>query len=201
MTETEHYVDDIVRRVVAEIQEIELPGYGADEVTFLARCVIRARPTHVFEWGTNRGSSARIFYEIGNTLGNPLPFEVHSTELRIEEAFRDRDHPGEGVGLFVRDLPVVLHEGDGLLTTLDLVDDIHPAMPFFFLDGYHSYDQVRLELRSLAPFAAPIVLHDSAHLTGVTAAIERFLDGDELGPRYEREDLPSQAGMTALWPQ
>jgi hypothetical protein len=185
-------------RFAARIRELEIPGYGDDEVGFLLYCVGRANPTHVFEWGTNRGSSARIFYEAGVARG--IPLVVHSTELRLEEAFRDRDHPGEAVGLFVRDLPVVLHEGDGLLTTLDLVDELRPERPLFFLDGYHSYDQVRLELRSLAPFAAPIVLHDSVHLTGVRDAIETFARVDELGKFYEREDLASQAGMTALWP-
>ncbi len=188
MTETEH--------VVAKIQEIELPGYGADEVGFLARCVLLAHPTHVFEWGTNRGSSARVFYECREILG--IPYEIHSTELRVEEAYRDRDHPGESVGLFVRDLPVVLHEGDGLMTTLDLIAELSPARPLFFLDGYHSYDQVRLELRSLAPFAAPIVLHDSVHITGVLDAIASFL---ATGASFEREDLASEAGMTALWPR
>lgn len=184
------------RALTDRIKQIELPGYGADEVMFMAHWLERAQPTHVFEWGTNRGSSARIFWEAQSVLG--LEYEIHTIELPLAEAFRDRDHPGVAVGFYVQDLAVHLHEGDGLRVSLELVEKLNPERPFFFVDGYHSYDQVWLELHALSALEAPILLHDSRHLTGVRDAIANFL---ERRADFEREDLESAAGMTALWPR
>lgn len=186
-----------VAAVARRIQEIELPGYGEDEVLFMAETMERLRPTHVFEWGTNRGSSARIFYEAAQILD--LGSEIHTAELPAELAHRDRDHPGEQIGLYIQDVPVLRHLGDGLEISLGLYGGLRPERALFYLDGCHDYGEVLTELRSLCSSAprAVLLLHDTRHLPSVATALARFRPERF----YEIENLASQAGMTALWPR
>ncbi len=185
--------------VALRIASLEIPGYGSDEVRFLARALSRAWPSAVFEWGTNRGSSARIFYEASVILD--LRCEVFTVELPLELAYLDRDHPGEQSGLHLRGTPVWRSFGDGADVSLRCYRRLRPERALFYVDGDHRREQVERELSAVAAAApsTPLVLHDSRHLPEVADAISYFL---ELRPRrYEREDLASDAGMTALWPR
>lgn len=189
------------RSVLARVRHLGLPGYGDDEVLFMASAMERHLPTHVFEWGTNVGASARIFYETSLMLG--FDCEIHTIELPLEEAWRDRDHPGElRYAELLKDIPVHLHLGDGLNIALDLYATLGPRRSLFFLDGCHDTEVVLEELMLIAYRVetisdAVMLVHDTAW-RGSGAAVEHFLS--ITGECYRREEAGSEAGMTALWP-
>lgn len=183
--------------VTRRIQELAIPGYGEDEVLFMAETMARLWPTHVFEWGTNRGSSARIFHEARVLIG--IDCEIHTVELPLELAHLDRDHPGQASGLFIEDIPVSQYLGDGLEVSLRLYAEAEPERALFYLDGCHRYKQVLVELRTLSTAVpeAVLLLHDTGHLPEVARALADFRPERH----YEQEHLASQAGMTSLWPR
>ncbi len=185
------------RTVLRRVRKLGLPAYGDDEVLFMASAMSRHRPTHVFEWGTNVGASARLFHEAAGVLG--FACEVHTTELPDELAHLDRDHPGHRYGQWIDGLPIVAHRGDGLAESLHARDRIRPERSLFFLDGCHDYLVVldELETVSAADPDAVILVHDTAWRES-GAAVDAFLLAN--GGRYEREDVASTAGMVALWP-
>lgn len=185
--------------VLSRVRAIDLPAYGDEEVIFAAKVMERLRPTHVFEWGTNVGASARLFYETAQDLG--FHCEVHTVELPIELAYLDRDHPGENrYGLWIQGLPIHGHLGDGLIESLRLYKETKPERALFFVDGCHEYKHVLNEFRSIAKAApsAVILAHDTRHLAGPAKAVKTFLK--DAPRRYLREVCKSDAGMTALWP-
>jgi hypothetical protein len=53
------------------------------ELMLLSGTVCRFRPSHIFEWGTHIGKSARAFYEITSHYG--IPSEIHSVDLPIRQ--------------------------------------------------------------------------------------------------------------------
>lgn len=182
--------------VLQHVRSIGLPAYGDDEVVFVADVMKRHRPTHVFEWGTNVGASARLFYECARILG--FPCEVHTTELPIELAHLDRDHPGHRYGQWIKELPIHTYRGDGLMESLRLNDYLLPERPLFFLDGSHEHMTVLGELTWVS-WAAPkavLLVHDTVNLTGM--AISDFV---ARSPGYERKDCLSDSGIAALWPR
>lgn len=135
--------------------------YPLNELMLMAGAVCRFRPTHVFEWGTNVGSSARVFYETGRQFR--LPLEIHSIDLPPE--IDHVEQPGSSRGRLVRNKPgVSLHLGDGLDTSLSICRTM-PAggRALFFVDGDHSYESVRRELSAiLTEVVKPVVLlHDT----------------------------------------
>lgn len=183
--------------VLSRVRELDVPAYGDDEVTFLANVLARHRPQVVFDWGTNVGASARIFYEAAQILGYPCV--VHTIELPDSEAHLDRDHPGERYGQWLVDIPVCCWRGDALEVALKLlwyVDESLTKM-LFFLDGAHDHDSVMRELRVIAAYEpeAVMVVHDTETLTGAT--VREFANQH---PIYRVETLRSHAGMMALWP-
>lgn len=135
--------------------------YPLNELMLMAGAVCRFRPTHVFEWGTNVGSSARIFYETARYF--KIPLEIHSIDLPGEVCHVE--HPGRRRGKLVRGKPgVSLHLGDGIETSLGIYRTL-PANSsvLFFVDGDHSYDSVKRELEAIVSVvAAPkVLLHDT----------------------------------------
>lgn len=198
--------------VSAFVAERLLPLVGChpfplNEQMLMTAAVCRARPTHIMEWGTNIGVSARIFHEICRTFS--LAAEIHSIDLPDHAGHAE--HPGRERGRLVRGIPgVTLHQGDGCSVALEiLARAAAPVRPFFFLDGDHACASVSRELRaiSIAWPAASILVHDtfcqsreSGYNTGPWLAIRELLQ--ESGARYERQDqhlgLP---GMTLLWPR
>src|SRR6202012_1394739 len=114
-----------------------------------------------FDWGTNIGVSARIFYECSETFG--LGFEVHSIDLPADATHVE--HPGEEYGRLVRDLAKVhLHRGNGVEVALEQWQKLgRPKRPLFFVDGDHAYESVRDELNqifSMVPDASALA-HDT----------------------------------------
>jgi hypothetical protein len=164
----------------------------------------RFAPTHIFEWGTHIGTSARVFYETSEFYG--LGIDVHSIDL--PDDVDHVEHPGHQRGLLVRDTPVQLHQGDGLDTSLTLLDEIGvSAQALFFVDGDHSYESVRRELEGiLASVKRPVVLlhdtffqsDDSGYNTGPHRAIRDVLDS--VGRSYRTlETTTGLPGMTLVF--
>lgn len=181
--------------LLRRVRAFGLPGYGDREVQFFESILTRLRPTHVFEWGTNVGASARLFYEASLELGYPC--EVHTTEIPDELSMLDRDHPGHRYGTWIKDTPIHAHRGYGLIESNRLWKELHPPQALFFLDGNHSYGVVRAELEGVSDLDpdAVIVVHDTIRYTGeaVTDFVRRY-------PSYEREDCPYDSGLAVLWP-
>lgn len=135
--------------------------YPLNELMLMAGAVCRFRPTHVFEWGTNVGASARVFHE--TALCFEIPLEVHSVDLPPE--VKHVEQPGSRRGALVKGKPgVFLYLGDGLQTSLSIYRGrAEKGRALFFIDGDHGYDSVMRELESiLRNVPDPVVLlHDT----------------------------------------
>jgi len=200
----------IISRFVLEtlVPVIGFHPFPLDELILMTATVVAFKPSHIFEWGTHLGKSARAFHEISKAFR--INTEIHSTDLPENEYHVE--NLGKRRGTFVRRRPSVhLHLGDGLETSLgiyaQLKTKIHPAL--FFLDGDHSYGSVRRELaaiRAAAPAAVQLV-HDtfyqspeSGYNTGPYQAVEEFIHSypEEYSRLSTSLGLP---GMTLLIPR
>lgn len=187
------------------IPVVGMHPFPLQELMLLSAAVCRFRPSHIFEWGTHIGKSARAFYEITAHYG--IPSEIHSVDLPDE--IEHVEHPSSDRGRMVRGLDRVhLHQGDGLevaLATWNKAD--RPSSVLFFVDGDHSEASVYRELSGIVgEVPKPVVLlHDafyqspqSGYNVGPYRAIERVLKEDP--KRFKRVDsglgLP---GMTLLY--
>jgi cephalosporin hydroxylase len=123
--------------------------YPLNELCLMVTAVAALKPTHIFEWGTNLGKSARIFYETAWRFG--VDIQIYSVDL--PEEVDHVEHPHEKRGMFVKGLDgVTLLLGDGLDTSLKLCRELKSQgafLPLFFIDGDHSYDSVRRELEAI----------------------------------------------------
>lgn len=181
--------------------------YPLNELMLMVGVVCRFRPTHVFEWGTNVGASARIFYETARRFG--IPLEIHSIDLPVDVAHVEQ--PGSRRGKLVRGkLGVVLHLGDGLETSLALYRTLPKgSRALFFVDGDHGYESVRRELAAIiGQVAEPLVLlhdtffqsDDSGYNVGPHLAIRDVLTGLPGGPRLRTmETKTGLPGMTLVY--
>lgn len=136
--------------------------FPLDELLLLTAAVTRIQPTHIFEWGTHVGRSARVFFE--TTKAFNINAEIHSIDLPDDVAHIE--HPGTERGLLVRGLKeVTLHAGDGLDTSLYLCEKVNTAefTPLFFVDGDHCYESVKRELQGIINNVpnAHILVHDT----------------------------------------
>ena len=135
--------------------------YPINELALMVSAICRLKPTHIFEWGTNIGKSARIFYETAKHFG--LSTEIHSIDLPDE--IDHHEHPREKRGMFVKGIPAVwLYQGDGVETSLEIyrkVSDL--CRPLVYIDGDHSYTAVKRELGEIIKNMpnASILLHDT----------------------------------------
>lgn len=133
--------------------------YPLAEISLMALVVDRVRPTHIFEWGTNIGGSARIFHTITEVL--QMDTEIHTWDL--PEDVPHGQHPGKDHGKLARGLSRVhFHREDGLagsLAKLSAELSKKPDLkPLFFVDGDHSYSSVIREISGL------ISVQDEFHL-------------------------------------
>ena len=156
------------------------------ELMLMVSTVCRLRPPIIFEWGTNIGKSARIFYETCWHFQISCP--IHSVDL-LDEALHG-EHPKEKRGVLVKNLPgVFLYQGDGLATSLHIWrQNGRPVSPLFFVDGDHSYESVKREVEGiLAEVPQPsLLLHDtfyqspeSGYNTGPHRAVAEVLAKNE----------------------
>ncbi len=190
--------DFVARRLVAIVG---VHPYPLDELLLMAAAVCRLKPTHIFEWGTHVGKSARVFFETSKQFG--ISAEIHSIDLPDEA--RHEEHPGRKRGALVKKIPEVkLHQGDGLEESLKILAELQGDIkPLFFLDGDHEYESVMRELVGImtkVPDAA-ILVHDtfyqsaeSGYNIGPHRAIEEALKS--LPNRYSR--ISTSAGLPGM---
>jgi cephalosporin hydroxylase len=137
--------------------------YPISELNLMVAAVCRLKPAHIFEWGTNIGKSARIFYETARHF--KLNIHIHSIDL--PDNSEHGEHPKSRRGMLVKDIEAVtLHCGDGLDKTLEIWSrEKYPPAPLIFIDGDHSYESVRRELEGILTNipSANILLHDTLY--------------------------------------
>jgi len=181
--------------------------YPLNELMLMAGAICRFKPTHVFEWGTNVGASARVFYETARHF--KIPLEVHSIDLPGE--IGHVEHPGSHRGRLVKGKPgVSLHLGDGIDTSLAIYRTLPKnSCVLFFVDGDHSYGSVKRELEAIVTHvAAPkVLLHDtffqssdSGYNVGPHLAVRDVLAGLPAGRQLRKmETMTGLPGMTLVY--
>lgn len=134
--------------------------YPIAELNLMVASVCRLKPRQIFEWGTNIGKSARIFYETGKRFG--IPLEIHSIDL--PDDLDHQEHPRSSRGRMVKGYSgVSLYQADGLAKSIELYQRRPQDRTLVFIDGDHGYESVRRELAGIVeamPNAA-ILLHDT----------------------------------------
>ncbi len=150
--------DFVVNNLVPVVSAHPFP---LNELMLMTATVCRFKPELIFEWGTNIGKSARIFYEITKAFN--IKSEIHSIDLP-DDVFHN-EHPQDNRGKMVRGLKeVTLHQADGIECSLRLIKQKSPkGKVLFFVDGDHSYESVKKELSAIlqnVPDAA-VLLHDT----------------------------------------
>lgn len=181
--------------------------YPLNELMLMVGTICRFKPTHVFEWGTNVGTSARVFYETAKQFN--IPLEIHSIDLPGEVGHVE--HPGRRRGKLVKGLAgVSLHLGDGLETSLAIYRTLPKgSCVVFFVDGDHSYESVKRELGEIvAQVAEPkVLLHDtffqspeSSYNVGPHLAVRDVLEALPPGRRLRTMELKTGLpGMTLVY--
>jgi len=197
-------ISDFVVHVLAPV--VGTRPYPLNELMLMTSAVCRFKPTHIFEWGTHIGKSARIFYE--TTKAFNVQAEIHSVDLprKIDHA----EHPHRRRGMLVRGIEgVSLHLGDGLSVSMEILSAARiPNRPLFFLDGDHAYESVKRELGAITASRpdSPILVHDtffqsedSGYNIGPYRAVTDVLSSipDRYGRMQTDTGLP---GMTLLYP-
>ena len=135
--------------------------YPLNELMLMVSALCRLKPTHIYEWGTHIGKSARIFYEI--TKYFDITSEIHSIDL--PDNVQHGEHPQQNRGILVKNIRnITLHQGDGLTVALKFHKyNGKKTNPLFFLDGDHAYRSVKRELTGIMKHApnASILIHDT----------------------------------------
>jgi len=174
-------VSDFVIKQLVPV--VGIHPYPLNELCLMVAAVVCFKPTHLFEWGTNLGKSARIFHDTSQWFS--VGTSIYSIDL--PEDVDHVEHPHEQRGIFVKDIgDVTLLLGDGLETSLNLCQELKAKetfSPLFFIDGDHSYDSVRRELENIINNVpeANILLHDTFYQTEAS--------GYNIGPFQATEDV------------
>jgi cephalosporin hydroxylase len=190
------------------VRVVGVHPFPLNELKLMAAAICRLKPTHIFDWGTHFGKSARVFHETARAFA--IETEIHSIDL--PDNVGHHEHPGQNRGCMVMGLPnMYLHLGDGLETALRICAQFPMAstLPLFFVDGDHAYDSVRRELLGIIKHVpqASILVHDtfnqsaeSGYNVGPYAAIRDVLQQcpDVFKVYAQNLSLP---GMTLLWRQ
>lgn len=147
------------------IPVIGIHPFPLNELLLMTSSVAWVKPTHIFEWGTHIGKSARIFHETCKFL--KIDTEIHSIDL--PDDIEHEEHPHNARGKMVKGKKnVFLHQGDGVDTSLNLYKNLGDVVkPLFYLDGDHSYETVYRELVSIVESVdrPNIILHDTFYQT------------------------------------
>ena len=161
--------------------------FPLNELLLMVGAIHRLHPQVIYEWGTNVGKSARIFFEVAKYFN--LNLEIHSIDLLDDVPHVE--HPGGERGKFVRKCDnVFLHQGDGLEFSIAHYKK-NPTIehPLFFLDGDHSYKSVYRELEVIIENIpnANILLHDTFFQSSDS--------GYNIGPYQAYKDILSKYNL------
>lgn len=182
--------------LIEVIHGLEVVGYEDRELRMMFEAVKEVKPDFIGDWGTNRGSSARIMFESCRLLAYPT--KIVTVELPIELSMSDDSHPRGDVGFFLSGTNVLSFVGDGVTTALrSYAATVSAENPLFFIDGDHLYENVLREL-FLIERVCPVhslLLHDTNYDPG--AAIRTYLSR-EREDLYEVYYVDSAPGMTLL---
>lgn len=186
---------------------VNIHPYPLNELMLMVAVVCGVRPNHIFEWGTNIGKSARIFYETVRFF--KIKSQIHSIDL--PDSIKHREHPGsQRAGLVKNIKSVKLYQGDGLTVALKLCRQLKPATPLFFLDGDHRYQSIKRELTGITKTIphAHILVHDtfnqskrSGYNTGPYRAVKTFLTTVPKQRYQVISTITGLPGMTFLYRQ
>jgi len=179
--------------------------YPITELLLLSSSVVKVKPDYIFEWGTHLGISARIFYEVCKKYN--INAIINSIDL--PDDIEHIEHPGNQRGIKVKGLKnVILHQGDGLNTSLDIANKLKRNNKLlFFLDGDHSYESVSRELNGIynAFPKSYILIHDtfyqssnSGYNIGPYEAVRDFLEKNPNQYKKISTDI-GLPGMTFLY--
>lgn len=184
---------------------VSINPFPLSELCLLSSSVCYFKPTHIFEWGTHIGKSARIFYETAKYFN--IQTTIHSIDL--PDNVEHSEHPKSKRGKLVRGLKnVILHQGDGLDKSLEIIKNTPESIiPLFYIDGDHSYESVKRELTGIIENVpnATILLHDTFYQSeesnyniGPYRAINEVLDSFDV--KYKKIQLNTGLpGMTLLY--
>ena len=139
--------------------------YPIAELNLMVAAICRLKPLQIFEWGTNIGKSARIFYETGKHFN--IPLTIHSIDL--PDDLDHQEHPRGHRGRMVKGYAgVSLYQSDGLSKAVELYQLRPQDRTLVFIDGDHSYESVFRELTGIikAMPNAAILLHDTFYQSG-----------------------------------
>ncbi|OAJ71245.1 hypothetical protein A7976_07405 [Methylobacillus sp. MM3] len=151
-------VSDFIIKKLVPIAGIH--PYPIAELNLMTATVCRLKPQQIFEWGTNIGKSARIFYEVAQHFG--IPLHVHSVDL--PDDLDHIEHPRSDRGYMVKGCAnITLYQADGLSKAIELYQLKPDAGTLVFIDGDHSYESVFRELNGIIQSMpnASILLHDT----------------------------------------
>lgn len=157
--------------------------FPLNELSLMTSSVAWVKPTHIFEWGTHIGKSARIFYETCKFL--KIDTQIHSIDLPDDIEHQEHPHNKRGK-LVIGKKNVYLHQGDGVDTALKLYGNLDKdSKVLFYLDGDHSYETVYREISTILknvkrPY---LILHDTFYQTEES--------GYNIGPAKAIEDIIS----------
>ena len=193
----------ILRKIVPAVGCHPFP---LNELSLMTAAVAWYKPTHIFEWGTHIGKSARVFYETCKFL--KIDTAIHSIDL--PDDLEHAEHPHNSRGKLVKGKKnVFLHQGDGINTSLQLYESLSGTVrPLFYVDGDHSYDSVYRELfLILQKVKNPrVILHDTFYQTeeskyniGPYRAIEDVLQKFPGMPLKRIDTNTGLPGMTFLY--
>ncbi len=131
------------------------------ELNLMVAAITRFKPTHVFEWGTHIGKSARVFSEAAEHFN----IKTHIYSIDLPDGVEHVEHPKEQRGALVLGRSgVSLIQGDGLGDSLAIIKKLPKnAKILFFIDGDHSYESVKREFGTLINKVpdAVFLLHDT----------------------------------------
>ena len=175
--------------------------YPLNELMLMVAAICRVRPTHIFEWGTHYGKSARIFYETARFF--KIKSEIHSIDL--SDSAKHQEHPGSQRGELVKNIKSIkLYQGDGLTVALKLCRQLKPTTSLFFLDGDHQYRSIKKELNGIIKTVpqAHILVHDtfnqskrSGYNPGPYRAVKAFLTQV---PRHRYQVIEVGTGLPGM---
>jgi cephalosporin hydroxylase len=198
-------ISELIIRKLVKI--VGIKPFPLNELMLMIAAVCRIKPTHIFEWGTHVGKSARVFYETVRYFH--LSCEIYSVDLPDDSPHPE--HPHGKRGFFVKGLPgVTLYQGDGLDVSLALYKNIRTkSRPLFFLDGDHEYRSVKRELEGIIKYIpqASILIHDtfyqsskSGYNIGPYKAVQKFLGQSQTKYQVMSTNL-GLPGLTLLIPE